>query len=329
MSLFPLPATVKAELDKIQRRFLCGGSNDLKKIHWINWNQVCKPKEIGGLDIVDLDLNNRGLLKKWVWRFGNERNSLWRMCNLILLLYISYGMTIIVGDGKNIKFWSDHWIGDSPLKLIFPRIFSLAVDKDARIADLRVRMARFGDGRLGCGGTFSTGRLINGIIFKLALRTLLLIRIFLTKSSGCLIAAGTFRFLPSANLAFSCWEVWSFFCKQWGVSWSAPSDAASFTRSWLKPAFYVPVIEFWKMLFFAIICLFGCIETRCPKNISSLLGDSGVRCKRAFSTWVKPPPGYLKFNVDASVRGKPGPGGIGGILRDHEGKYIVEFSKSV
>ncbi|OMO52856.1 hypothetical protein COLO4_36939 [Corchorus olitorius] len=47
-------------------------------------------------------------------------------------------LAIIVGNGKNIKFWSDHWIGDGPLNLKFPRIFSLAVDKDARIVDLRI-----------------------------------------------------------------------------------------------------------------------------------------------------------------------------------------------
>ncbi|OMO61022.1 hypothetical protein CCACVL1_23774 [Corchorus capsularis] len=33
--------------------------------------------------------------------------------------------------------------------------------------------------------------------------------------------------------------------------------------------------------------------------------------------------------MDGSVQRKPGPGGIGGILRDHEGKTLLEFSKSV
>ncbi|OMO61164.1 Endonuclease/exonuclease/phosphatase [Corchorus capsularis] len=68
---------------------------------------------------------------------------------------------------------------------------------------------------------------------------------------------------------------------------------------------------------------------RCPENITSLRAKNGDRRKRVVSPWIKPPIGYLKFNVDGSARGKPGPGGIGGILRDHEGNCMVEFSKSV
>ncbi|XVF86739.1 hypothetical protein PTKIN_Ptkin18bG0066500 [Pterospermum kingtungense] len=37
----------------------------------------------------------------------------------------------------------------------------------------------------------------------------------------------------------------------------------------------------------------------------------------------------MKFNVDGSTLGKPGPAGIGGVLRDHEGNIKIRLLKSV
>ena len=45
--------------------------------------------------------------------------------------------------------------------------------------------------------------------------------------------------------------------------------------------------------------------------------------------WIPPLADSLKFNVDGSSRGKPGPSGIGGVLRDSCGKILCLFSFSV
>ncbi|XVF79203.1 hypothetical protein PTKIN_Ptkin14bG0201600 [Pterospermum kingtungense] len=42
-------------------------------------------------------------------------------------------------------------------------------------------------------------------------------------------------------------------------------------------------------------------------------------------TWA----GWVKFNVDGSSIRKPGPAGIGGLLRDHLRKELMRFSKSI
>ncbi|XP_057452783.1 uncharacterized protein LOC130744629 [Lotus japonicus] len=45
--------------------------------------------------------------------------------------------------------------------------------------------------------------------------------------------------------------------------------------------------------------------------------------------WVCPPVGFVKFNVDGAARGAPGPGGIGGVVRDSNGTIIGYFSMKV
>ena len=47
------------------------------------------------------------------------------------------------------------------------------------------------------------------------------------------------------------------------------------------------------------------------------------------TSWSKPSTGLMKFNVDGAARRKPGPAGIGGLLRDDTGKIWMEFSKSI
>ncbi|WRX10497.1 Ribonuclease H domain - like 7 [Theobroma cacao] len=45
----------------------------------------------------------------------------------------------------------------------------------------------------------------------------------------------------------------------------------------------------------------------------------GKRSKlKVSSTWTPPPYSTLKLNIDGAAKGKPGPAGIGGVLRDHQ-----------
>ena len=56
------------------------------KFHLVKWAIVCAPLSSGGLGIRNLRLFNIALLGKWLWRFGQERDALWRQ-----VIEVKYG----------------------------------------------------------------------------------------------------------------------------------------------------------------------------------------------------------------------------------------------
>jgi hypothetical protein len=41
-----------------------------------------------------------------------------------------------VGNGNSTLFWSTKWIGEVPLALVYPRLYSLSNQKDCKVVDL-------------------------------------------------------------------------------------------------------------------------------------------------------------------------------------------------
>ena len=66
------------KLERIQRNFLWGSSEECFKYLLVAWEKVCSPLEMGGLGISKLVHFNQALLEKWLWRFGQEGTHLWR-----------------------------------------------------------------------------------------------------------------------------------------------------------------------------------------------------------------------------------------------------------
>lgn len=74
---FKIPVGVEKECRKIMCNFLWGGLADEQKISWVSWEQICKPKDLGGLGLKDWLTSNKALVGKWKWRYLSEPNSLW------------------------------------------------------------------------------------------------------------------------------------------------------------------------------------------------------------------------------------------------------------
>jgi hypothetical protein len=72
LSFLKLPVKVRNEIVKIQRNFLWSGLSERKKMCWVKWKDVCRPKKDGGLGIRDLQVMNISLLAKWRWKLLEE-----------------------------------------------------------------------------------------------------------------------------------------------------------------------------------------------------------------------------------------------------------------
>jgi hypothetical protein len=126
----------------------------------IAWDAVCRPIEEGGLNIINLETQNICLLLKfihklhmpnksswanWILSFvysGQKRlgdkisrcSSSWRYLMTLIDLYRN--LTIVkIGDGKSTCFWLDSWLGNKPLSVQFPALFSHVQSPNVLVAD--------------------------------------------------------------------------------------------------------------------------------------------------------------------------------------------------
>jgi hypothetical protein len=66
-------------IEKLQRDFLWGGLGEEFKYNLVISSKVCTPIHEGRLGIRNLMVFNCTLLEKWLWRYGFERDSWWRV----------------------------------------------------------------------------------------------------------------------------------------------------------------------------------------------------------------------------------------------------------
>jgi len=76
MSLFKILIVVSEDIRRIKRKFLWGWGAKWRKIAWVKWTTLCKPKRKGGLGIKNIKLFNEALLAKWKWRLGIDEKGL-------------------------------------------------------------------------------------------------------------------------------------------------------------------------------------------------------------------------------------------------------------
>lgn len=146
MQTMELPISVCDKLDRLNRNYLWGDTDNKKRIHLINWNKVCTGKSFGGLGIRKARNSNLALLTKLGWKIINQEDNLWvsiitdkYLTNHSLSTWpnkrpashvwrsiinarfvIGKGTKWKIGDGQNVDLWRDWWCGDGPLINSFP-----------------------------------------------------------------------------------------------------------------------------------------------------------------------------------------------------------------
>ena len=77
ISFFQLPKRVLHRLDYFRSRFFWQGDSERRKYRLAKWSVVCRPKDQGGLGIHDLEVKNRALLAKWLFKLLTE-DGVWQ-----------------------------------------------------------------------------------------------------------------------------------------------------------------------------------------------------------------------------------------------------------
>lgn len=75
LSLLHIPASVERKIEKCQRDFLWGKWDNKEGMHMVAWEDICKPKRLGGLGQSRIRDINIALLSKWLWHFGREQTT--------------------------------------------------------------------------------------------------------------------------------------------------------------------------------------------------------------------------------------------------------------
>lgn len=90
MQYIKLSSSITTKIDQIQRNFIWGSTVSKRKLHLVNWDDVCKSKTQGGLGLQQAQYKNVALLSKLAWRAHINSHNLWAS-----LLLSKYGTEIL------------------------------------------------------------------------------------------------------------------------------------------------------------------------------------------------------------------------------------------
>ncbi|XP_028080956.1 uncharacterized protein LOC114282472 [Camellia sinensis] len=171
LSLFIMPIEVAKEFEKLQAAFPWGGSASRKPIHVVKWDEVAKSVKQGELDNMRVRLVNDCMLLKWGWRFGKEKDALWKKIICIkynldvkswfpssssssryscvwkgiaslperrnnLIMFFSINVQVKIGDGQSTNYWKDKWGNNYCLKDEFPILYRLVMENDETLRSM-------------------------------------------------------------------------------------------------------------------------------------------------------------------------------------------------
>jgi hypothetical protein len=160
MGLFLLADGTHKGLDKHRNNFFWEDKVNKRKYHMVSWEEICKPKEQGGLGVMNTKKMNIALMLKWIWRILTEQDERLLWLQLIRAKYgtaellsgrasggspfwksiqkikhmFSCGVRFHVGNGQHTRFWLDHWLGEDNFSVKFPLIFEICAEPEISVA---------------------------------------------------------------------------------------------------------------------------------------------------------------------------------------------------
>ena len=109
----------------------------------ISWQRVCRPKQLGGLGILDLHKHGLALRLRWEWLRRLDDSRPWQGLNLTSDKQVQHTFNSLVkwelGDGARVLFWKDRWVHGYTIAEIAPDL----------VAKIKTRII---NARLACAG---------------------------------------------------------------------------------------------------------------------------------------------------------------------------------
>lgn len=112
-------------IDRRRRAFLWKGTEQVSGGHClIAWTGVCRPSDLGGLGVPNLQIMGYALRMRWLWLEKADNKRPWsrlqdRVEPLVESMFRA-SIFMIVGDGKNTLFWTDKWIDGQSIAELAP-----------------------------------------------------------------------------------------------------------------------------------------------------------------------------------------------------------------
>ena len=75
--LFLFPAKIIKLIDSMHRSYLWSGVRKVTRKALIAWERVCRPKNEGGMGLINMQLWNRAAIAKLCWDLANKEDKLW------------------------------------------------------------------------------------------------------------------------------------------------------------------------------------------------------------------------------------------------------------
>ena len=90
-------------MNKHRARFFWGESSSKRKYHWVRWVDICMPKSLGGLGIMDTKLMNTCLMAKWIWKIYDGEQGLW--ADILRNKYLRGKDLLVDNHTQGSQFW--------------------------------------------------------------------------------------------------------------------------------------------------------------------------------------------------------------------------------
>nr|GEU42904.1 retrotransposon protein, putative, Ty1-copia subclass [Tanacetum cinerariifolium] len=144
MSLYKVPTYICSKLESMRNNFFIGGDTGVEKMTWVSWNKCLASKKLGGIGVGSIfGLNAIHGHNGGIHADPRHSSSHGTWCGILSMVNSlkSKGIDLLslctrkLGNGSSIRFWDDAWCGNRPLKVLFPRVHLLDIDKGCQVVD--------------------------------------------------------------------------------------------------------------------------------------------------------------------------------------------------